>query len=47
MRAIGRGRLIRSVSLVLRDSLLSLLQGANERLPSPVQGETIFPVHLA
>jgi hypothetical protein len=30
----------------LREILLSLLQGVNERLPRPTQGETIFPVHV-
>jgi hypothetical protein len=30
----------------LREILLSLLQGVNETLPRPTQGETIFPVHV-
>jgi hypothetical protein len=45
--AVSRSKPVRSVSLVLKASLLLRLQSANDRLLPPIWEETIFPVSPA
>lgn len=46
MMAMDKVRSPVTVGLVLGESLLSFLQGTNERLPRPAQGKTIFTVRI-